>query len=130
MWRLLHVVAIAALVGSAVYAYSVKYETIFFAERILKIKHKIAGEHDQIAMLRADWAQLTRPERMQALVLAHLDTQPLSLDQIVRVTDIPDRAPKVDGIGHKLDALGLGAPTNTPRVGKASAGATPPTTAR
>ena len=28
MWRFLHVVAIAALVASAVYVYSVKYQTI------------------------------------------------------------------------------------------------------
>src|SRR5438309_843603 len=63
MWRLLHFAAIAALVGSAVYAYSIKYETIWYAEQIVKTNHKITAEHDQIAMLRATWAHLTRPER-------------------------------------------------------------------
>ncbi len=125
MWRLLHLVAIAALVGSAVYAYSIKYETIWYSEQMVKLKHKIEGENDAIAMLRADWAHLARPERIQSLVATYLRTQPLALSQIVRVTDLPDRAPRVDAIGRKLDALGLGAPTNTPREAKGSAGATP-----
>lgn len=125
MWRLLHLVAIFALIGSAVYAYSIKYETILYAEKIVQMKHKIEAQHDRIAMLRADWAHLTRPERIGELVGTHLDTQPLALNQIVRVADIPDRAPKVDGIGRKLDALGLGAPTNTPHDGKNSGGTTP-----
>ena len=33
MWRLLHVIAIAALLGSAAYVYSVKYQTIYSAMR-------------------------------------------------------------------------------------------------
>ncbi len=125
MWRLLHVVAIAALVGSAVYAYSIKYETIWYAEQIVQMKRKIAQEHDDIAMLRARWAQLTRPERIQQLAAANLDVQPLALNQIVRISDVPDAAPKVDTIGRKLDALGLSAPTNTPHDTKALAGTTP-----
>jgi hypothetical protein len=125
MWRLLHFVAIAALVGSAVYAYSIKYETIWYAEQIVKTKHKIAAEHDQIAMLRATWAHLTRPERVAALVSTNLDTQPLALSQIVRISDLPEPAPKIDTIGRKLDALGLSAPTNTPHNAAASSRTTP-----
>jgi hypothetical protein len=125
MWRLLHVVAIAALVGSAVYAYSIKYETIWYAEQIVQMKRKIAAEHDAIAMLRADWTHLTRPERVQALTTSYLDVHPLALTQIVRLSDLPDAAAKVDTIGLKLDALGLGVPTNTPHDARASAGVTP-----
>ena len=35
MWRLLHVIAIAALIGSAAYVYSVKYQTIYASEQIV-----------------------------------------------------------------------------------------------
>lgn len=128
MWRLFHIVAIGALVGSAVYAYTIKYETILYAEKVVKIKHKIAEAHDKIAMLRADWAHLARPERLQALVAANLDLQPLALTQIVRVSDIPLRAPHVDSIGKTLDALttsSIRPPNHTPRAGKPSGGATP-----
>ncbi|MBV8565692.1 MAG: hypothetical protein JO366_09880 [Methylobacteriaceae bacterium] len=125
MWRLLHIGAIGALMGSAVYAYSVKYQTIWYAEQIVKMKHKIAGEHDQIAMLRAEWAHLTRPERVQQLVSAYLETLPLALNQMVKVADLPERAPKVDTIGRKLETLGVGLSTSTPRDPKSSGGTTP-----
>jgi hypothetical protein len=65
--------------------------------------------------LRAEWAHLIRPTRIQALADQHLDMKQLSVDQIVQVTDLPDRAPKVDSIGRKLELLGLSEPTNTPR---------------
>lgn len=114
MWRIVHVCAIALLIGSAVYAYSIKYETIWYAEQVVKLKNKIQREHDDISVLRAEWAHLTRPGRIQTLVERHSDTQVLSLSQIVRVTDLPDKAVKVDAIGRKLEALGFAEPTNTP----------------
>jgi cell division protein FtsL len=115
MWRILHLVAIAALIGSAVYAYSIKYETILFAEQIAKTKHRIEDERNAIAMLRAEWAHLTRPERIQALALKHLDSQPLQLTQIAGLADLPQAAPRVDTIGRKLEDLGIGGPTAAPR---------------
>ena len=69
MWRLLHVIAIAALVASAVYVYSLKYQTIYASEQIVKTRHLIAKEHDAINILRADYAFLTRPDRLQALAV-------------------------------------------------------------
>jgi hypothetical protein len=127
MWRLLHFVVIATLIGSAVYAYSVKYETIWYAEQIVKMKHKIDGEHDEIALQRAIWAHLTRPERIAQLLTTNLDTQPLALNQIVTLADLPDAPPKVDTIGEKLDALGLSVPTNTPHDKSAVSRTTPAT---
>ncbi|RFB79617.1 cell division protein FtsL [Methylovirgula sp. 4M-Z18] len=130
MWRIFHLFAIAALIGSAVYAYSIKYETIYYSEQIVKIQHEIDKEHDQIGMLRAEWAHLTRPERIQKLADQHLQSQDLQLSQIVRVSDLPDRGTKIDDIGRKLDDLGLAVPTNTPAAGKVGATATTTTSPR
>ena len=114
MVRILNILAIVALIGSAIYAYTIKYETIFHAETIVKLKHQIKAKQDHIGMLRAEWAHLTRPERIQALADKFLDLQPLALNQIVKADALPDKAPRVDAIGRKLEALGLGEPTNTP----------------
>ena len=38
MIRFLHFAAITALVGSAGYAYSIKYETLYHAEQVAKLK--------------------------------------------------------------------------------------------
>jgi cell division protein FtsL len=114
MVRLLNVLAIVSLIGSAIYAYTIKYETIFRAERIAKLKHEIRREQDQINTLRAEWANLTRPERVQALANKFLDLQPIALNQIVKADALPDRTQRGDAIEHKLEELGLGEPTNTP----------------
>ncbi len=130
MFRFLNVLAIAALVGSALYAYTIKYETIFFSEQIVKVQHEIQREKDKIGMLRAEWAYLTRPERLQTLSEKHLDMQQVARDQILAsAAELPDQTPRVDTIGRKLEMLGLSEPTHTPRETKPSARVATPATA-
>jgi cell division protein FtsL len=123
--KLLHVIAIGALVSSALYAYSIKYETTLEAEQLQKLKAKAQRERDAIAVLKAEWQFLNRPDRLQALADRHLDLQPLVINQVVRLSDIPNRGPKVDSIGRKLEDLGLGLPTETPRNVKSNNSTTP-----
>lgn len=112
MLRFLNIVAIVALVGSAVYAYSIKYQTSLQAEQILKMKHEITAERNAIAVLRAEWSFLTRPERLQQLSDRYLDLQQLGVNQIVSASAIPDRAERVDSIGQRLNSLGLDGSTS------------------
>jgi hypothetical protein len=107
MGRLSAFLAIMILMGSAVYAYSVKYETIVLAEQIAKHKLKISREKESIALLQAEWQFLNRPDRIQALVEQHSDLQALQIQQIVRWADVPVRKDSDDKIGQKLDMLGL-----------------------
>ena len=67
MWRILHAFAIAALIGSAAYVYGVKYRTIYASEQLVKTRHLINKEKDAINLLRAEYAHLARPDRVQAL---------------------------------------------------------------
>ena len=130
MWRLVNILAVSLLVGSAAYAYTVKYETILFAEQILKTRHQMGSEQDAIDRLHAEWALLTRPGRLQALADQHSSLRKLSLDQIVQLTDLPDRPPRVDSIGRKLETLGLADPTNTPTDRKTAGSAATPSSGR
>ena len=114
MIRWLNLIAIGALVGSAAYAYSIKYETARYSAEIVKLQHAIQREKDAIGMSRADYAWLSRPGRVQQLADRHLDLQNFSIEKIAKFNDLPDRAPKVDAIGRKLEALGLSDVT-TPR---------------
>ena len=81
-----------ALIGSAVYAYSIKYQTSYRAEQIAKTKLEIKAERDAIAVLRAEWAYMTRPERLQPLADKYLpDLEPLQLTQIVTSQSLPQK---------------------------------------
>ena len=126
--RYFNALAVIALVSSAAYAYSIKYETILYSERIKKTKNANAALRDQIGILRAEWAHLTRPENIQALADKHLDLQSLDLLQIGSIGELPERPPKTDSIGRKLEMLGLSEPTNTPSGTTSPASVTPPAT--
>lgn len=125
MIRFMHLIAIALLVGSAGYAYSIKYETIYYAEQVAKLKSRVQREKEAIAVMRAEWQYFNRPDRLQVLAKRHLDLQPLTVKQIAKLSDVPERQAKVDAIGRKLEALGLGEPTATPQTGSTSAASTP-----
>ena len=132
MLRYLNIVPIVALLGCAVYAYAIKYETMRYSAEIVKAQHSIQRERDAISMARAEWAHLSRPTRMQALADRHLDLVNITVDQVVKVSDLPDRAARVDTIGRKLESLGLAEPTATPRDERtgASRSVTPSSTPR
>jgi len=120
IFRWLNVLAVLALLGSAIYAYRIKYQTIYYGEQITKLKNQNQRERDSIAVLRAEWAHLTRPTRIQSLAEQHLDLKQLTVDQIVQVTDLPDQPPRQDNIARKLETLGIG-DMITPRDPRAAA---------
>lgn len=122
MIRFLHVLAITGLIASAGYAYSIKYDTLFYAEEIARLKARLGKERDAIAIAKAEWALLTRPDRLQRIVDQHLDMQALGVNQLARLSDLTVRPQKGDEIGRKLEALGLepaAAPPREKRPGEA-----------
>ena len=124
MWRLMHAAAIAALIGSAAYVYGVKYRTIYASEQLVKTRHLIEREKDAINLLRAEYAHLARPDRVQALADSKLGLEPLALNRIATVDELPDAQPKVDSIGRALESLGFTADNSTPAI--TASVATPP----
>ena len=127
MIRFIHIVVICLLIASAGYVYSIKYETLYHAEQVAKLKTKVQKERDAIAVLKAEWHLLNRPDRLQTAADRHLDLQPLSVQQLARLSDLPNRPPRGDEIGRKLEALGLLQPTVTPKDARPSDARTPTT---
>ena len=112
MPRIFHLIAVFVLVGSAVYLYRVKYETIYLSEQVAKLKRDIAREKDAISMLHAEWQQLNSPERLQKLAHANSQLTTLRVHQSAGWAEIPDRSTTVDMIGDKLLSLGEDHPSS------------------
>ena len=105
--RILNVLAVIALVVAAVMVYRIKYDATLHAEHAAKLKRQISQEVDAVAVLKAEWAFLARPDRIQALALQHLDLKPIEQSQTVKLASLPARPVPVDEIGKKMEALGL-----------------------
>lgn len=96
--RTLTVLAFAGLLCSAFALYSVKYDTHRLQTRVLEQERRIERTVTDIAILRAERAYLSRPERLQKL--AHekkLGLRPAQPAQFVRGNDIPLR-PTLGGV--------------------------------
>jgi cell division protein FtsL len=89
--RLIHLIVVAALVTAAVHVYKIKFESAVQAERLAKLGVEIRRERDRIAALRAEWAQLDSPARIQALAQRHLGLKPIDPAQIESLDHLPER---------------------------------------
>src|ERR1700687_359992 len=89
--RWLHLIGVATLVTAAVDVYKIKFESTVQAERVAKLRAEIGRERDTIAALRAQWAQLDNPGRIQALAQRHLALKPIDLIQIDSLDHLPER---------------------------------------
>ena len=105
MMRLLNILAILGLLGTAAWAYSIKYETIYYAEQVKKLEKRLDRERDSINTLRAEWQHINKPVRLQVLADRHLQLQALQATQIIRADDLPARPKEQDLLGSKLDQL-------------------------
>lgn len=100
MMRLVNICVIAALVLAAVDVYNIKFEATRQAQRLAKLRHEISREHDAIAALRAEWAKLDSPARIQALARRHLSLKPIDPSQFDRLDNLPERPPALVPAGE------------------------------
>ncbi len=111
IWRLLHIVVLAALVLAAADVYKIKYESTLQAERVAKLRGEVRREQDAIASLRAEWSKLDRPDRIQELAQRHLALKPLETRQYDTLDRLPERpvelvpAGTADPIGAIIETL-------------------------
>jgi hypothetical protein len=142
MFRVLNLVSVFALLAAAGAVYHLKYSSTFEAQEIARLRSDIRAERDRMAILNAEWARRTSPDRIQALAENHLDMQPLDVDRMDNLSNLPAKPEQgSDALGGMIEAL-VDGPTITGSippsdktgkgVAKPSAGTstTPPQAAR
>jgi cell division protein FtsL len=91
MMRVLNICVIGALVLAAADVYTIKFESTRQAQRVAKLRLEIRRERDAVAALRAEWAKLDNPARIQALARRHLQLGPVEARQADLLDNLPER---------------------------------------
>ena len=125
--RILHLLVIAVLVFAAAYVYRIKMESTVRTERVMRLHADIREQRDAIASLRAEWAKLDAPMRLQGLAERHLTLKPITAQQFDSLKNLPARPPSFarpgdpDPIGAMINTIdpdivtgSLPAPEDTP----------------
>jgi hypothetical protein len=107
--RLLHLTVVAALIVAAAYVYKIKFESTVRAAEVARLAAEIKRQRDAIATLKAEWAQLENPARIQGLAERHLPIRMLDPAQIDRFDRLPERpvppGSQPDAIAAMIEAL-------------------------
>lgn len=109
--RFIHLLVIGALVFAAAYVYRIKMESTSRTERVLRLNAEIREQRDAIAVLRAEWAKLDAPLRLQGLAERHLALKPLAAVQYDSLKNLPERPPNFarpgsrDPIGAMIETI-------------------------
>ena len=109
--RIIHLLVIGVLVFAAAYVYRIKMESTVRTERVLRLRAEIREQRDAIAALRAEWAKLDAPLRLQGLADRHLALKPLVATQYDSLKNLPERPPSLvkpgdpDPIGAMIQTI-------------------------
>ena len=91
MMRVLNICVIGALVLAAADVYTIKFDSTRQAQRVAKLRLEIRRERDAVAALRAEWAKLDNPVRIQDLARRHLQLKPVEAQQMDPLDSLPER---------------------------------------
>ncbi|HXV30683.1 MAG TPA: hypothetical protein VD840_10160, partial [Sinorhizobium sp.] len=92
MLRTLDIVLIVVMTAAAAVTYTIKHQAENKREEVRRLDAAIKLEEDTIDLLRADWALLTQPSRLERLVAsfsAELQLAPTPPTQLARPAELP-----------------------------------------
>ena len=90
MLRFVNICLVLALVALAYVIYEGKYEARALDEDIGGLRKEIETERDAVAVLRAEWSLLNRPERIERLAKKHLKLNAARPQQLVTIETVSD----------------------------------------
>lgn len=92
MLRTLDIILIVVMTAVAAVTYTIKHRAEEKLAEVKKLEADIQLEKDTIDLLRADWALLTQPNRLQKLITnyqAELQLVPTESTQLVQEKELP-----------------------------------------
>ncbi len=93
--RFVHLLVICALVFAAGYVYHIKMVSTARTERVMQLRNDVREQREAIAALKADWAKLEAPGRLQGLAERHTTLKPIETSQFDDFKNLPERPPRI-----------------------------------
>ena len=91
MLRFVNVCLVLGLAALAYGIYQVKYETRALDERIAALHTEIEDERDALAVARAEWSLLNRPERIERVAKKYLELAPAQPAQLLVLDEVTEK---------------------------------------
>jgi len=85
---------LAAACGSGLYLYSEKHRTAMLDRDISGVIRQTEAARARIGLLRAEWALLNEPGRLQDMADKYLALKPMAPTQFVQLSDLANHLPK------------------------------------
>ncbi len=115
MFKVFNAILVCSVLAAAFVLYSLEHSTRGLERSIAKTEKQIINEQERIKLLNAEWASLTKPDRIQKIAGEQLHLQNLKAQQFIQLTDIDSRVPisppikleaqAADAIGDMLEKL-------------------------
>jgi cell division protein FtsL len=109
MRTVLYILTTLAVIGLAFWAYRENYATQESLSETDKLRSEIRSAHARLAVLRAEWAYLNRPDRLRDLADINFDRLgllPFRSDQFGRVDEVAYPAPPMLEIINAIEVSG------------------------
>jgi cell division protein FtsL len=91
MLRFINICLVLGLTALAYVIYQVKYDARGLETQIATLNKEIDAERESIAVLRAEWSLLNRPERIERLAAKYLKLAPADPRQLVTLDKLTDK---------------------------------------
>lgn len=96
MPRFSMMVWVAMIISAAVGLYHVKYAVQDMQAEVAQLEWQIEQERESLHVVAAEWAYLSRPERVQQLSEKHLKLVPIAAQQFVTWESLPLHLPQAE----------------------------------
>jgi cell division protein FtsL len=109
--RLFCLLAFGFLAGLVVLIYDMKFETRRLEDRAAQLQRAIEDEKDNVALMRAEWSHVARPERVETLAREVLKLEPAKPEQLINHRDFIEvlarrPVPTAEGSWQARDDIG------------------------
>lgn len=93
MIRPLTLVTLFAAAGAGLYLYQVKHSVSQLDQELREVNRRTEQARERTQVLRAEWALLNEPDRLRRVAQRHLQIEPMTPAQFMRLSEVERRLP-------------------------------------